>query len=125
MSGCVDLAEVGECTRSAAYMLSHCAAACAAEAVANAARAEAAAGADGGEGTSEVESSDSDGFHTQESCTQYNALKLNQAGPAAAARQHDRLSSSGAHLQARSPTLLSANYSMGCSASSTPRTLGR
>jgi len=77
VSGCVDLAEVGECTRSAAYMLSHCAAACAAEAVANAARAEAAAGADGGEGTSDVESTDSDGFHTQESCTQYNALKLN------------------------------------------------
>ena len=87
----------GECERSAAYMYTHCAAACAADALRRRRRdqpdaeaAEAAAHAGGGgrgsagggaapivEGGTSLVAADSDGFHTQESCTQYNALRLN------------------------------------------------
>ena len=76
VGGCTDLADAGECTRSPAYMLSHCAATCAADATNRRAHSEG-----GGEGyvagDGESVAVDSDAFHTQESCTQYNALKTN------------------------------------------------
>lgn len=113
--GCMDLADAGECARSASYMLSYCAAACAAVAAgtsdagasdtvtgleAEAAQREGEGGAGEGaplgesaaEGTPSVggvggsEAMDSDAFHTQESCTQYNALKLNTGNQAAGCR---------------------------------------
>ena len=82
VGGCVELAEAGECERAAPYMEAHCAASCAA--------LELRRGRPAGAGlqTEQVTAADSDAFHTQESCTQYNALKLNlelfERGPDAA-----------------------------------------
>lgn len=111
-ANCAELALRGECERSAAYMLSHCAASCAARSrellrarlhehhhfghrsnpersvspFRGRADGDAEAGSDGGDEVaaaageahahSSVGPSDSFGFHTQESCTQYNALKV-------------------------------------------------
>ena len=72
--GCGDLADAGACERSPEFMRAHCAATCAAEAAAARARRlrrrrERRRRRDGSVGF--------DAFHTQESCTTYNALKLN------------------------------------------------
>ena len=93
VGGCIDLADAGECERSAAYMLAHCAAACAARQAtfeaahdgaehgggeAGVAAADAVSATEGVPAVGGVtEPIDSDAYHTQESCTQYNALKLN------------------------------------------------
>eukprot|EP00966_Prymnesium_polylepis_P330773 7386392-Prymnesium_polylepis.1 len=77
IGGCADLAARGACERSAPYMEAHCAASCAAR------RLQEGQGGQEARGGTEITqgaamtAADSDAFHTQESCTQYNALKLN------------------------------------------------
>ena len=73
VAGCAQMADAGACERAAPYMDAHCAATCAGRRVARGG----GAGAGRDEAGTSVAPADSDAFHTQESCTQYNALKLN------------------------------------------------
>ncbi|KAL1510549.1 hypothetical protein AB1Y20_006852 [Prymnesium parvum] len=68
---CEAMADDGECERAAPYMEAHCAASCAARRLKEGAQVVPPGG-----GVTVVPA-DSDALHTQESCTQYNALKLN------------------------------------------------
>lgn len=87
-ANCAQLALRGECEGSAPYMLSHCAASCAARrrellhakmhedhhhGFFHSQRRGTGLRVDGRGG---VDATDSPGFHTQESCTQYNVLKV-------------------------------------------------
>ena len=90
VGGCMALADAGACERSAPFMEAHCAASCDDRRRGGAAPAPSAPQPEPAQqqqqqspppppagGHEHVHPTDSDAFHTQESCTQYNALKLN------------------------------------------------